>query len=392
MNFRFLNIPINIQPTFWLFLLFFCYGPQRSPLQMLILALVLIVSLLFHEYGHALAAKKFERVPQITLEGFGGYASYDGRELPEKHHFLIILCGPLFTALLIGASYYLLEARVSEIGILNYFLYAMMKLNIYWLIVNLAPLSPLDGGKIAEYLLQKWVGSEKGYRWSLILGNITAITGAVYFLFYESYMFASLFLFYGWKNFQISSEHVKQQPSDFSLYSQALQDLENGENEKARSIFKKLIKSKDNYIQILSLQSLADLLDREGKSKEAYALLLKVDPERLNTGKWLLCKLAYSEQNYTLVDRLSTEIYDIYPTFDTALLNAKTYSQLKHADYSVGWLNTAFQFEEAKNFAMDDLLADSAFDPIRSHPPFQELTNNKDQACNENQACELTRT
>ncbi len=169
---------------------------------MFILALVFFSSLLFHEYGHALTAQKFGRTPEITLEGFGGHASYDGRGLSDREHVLITLAGPLFTAVLIGISYYLLRCQIFAGSPVNIFLYYIMQLNMYWLLVNLAPLHPLDGGKISEYFFRKWVGSERGYRWNLMLGNITALFGICYFLLNNNFMFAYLFMFYGWGNLQ----------------------------------------------------------------------------------------------------------------------------------------------------------------------------------------------
>jgi Peptidase family M50. len=183
MNFSFLNIPVVIQPSFWLFLCFFCYNPGSSLTQMAILALVFGFSLLFHEYGHALAAKKMGQSPDITLESVGGYVSYQSRGLSEKQQFIVTFCGPLFTALLIAASYYLLYDDLFSSWAIRYFLYCTMKLNTYWLIVNLAPLSPLDGGKMAEFFLKKIFREERGRYLSLLLGNIVAVAGVAYFVF-----------------------------------------------------------------------------------------------------------------------------------------------------------------------------------------------------------------
>jgi Zn-dependent protease len=373
MVFRFLNIPVFIRPTYWLFLLFFCYDPERAFWKMAALGFVFFFSLLFHEYGHALAAQKFGRSPEITLEAFGGYASYDSRGLSESRHFIITLCGPLFTGLLIAISHYLFKSQIFESYGMNYVLYYTRELNIYWLIVNMAPLSPLDGGKISEYLLGKWFGA-KGHRYSLLLGNLTAVAGALYFFVYGSHLFAFLFLFFGWQNFKIyKSGYVPEKPSAFNLYNHALSALENKNSEKARAIFEKLIKSEDEYIRILSLERLADLLNGEGKTKEAYKTLLKVEPEKLNAGKLLLCKLAYLNGNYALIEKFSRDIYISQPTFEIAMLNAKTFSQLKNSSYSVAWLKTAFQFDDYKNYSCEALLADPAFDSIRSEPQFQDL-------------------
>jgi stage IV sporulation protein FB len=373
MNFTFLNIPVFIQPTFWLFLLIFCFNPQATISQMSLLACVCGLSLLFHEYGHALAAKKLGRDPKITLEDFGGYASYSGYGLTDTHHFVITLCGPLFTGLLIALSYYLLHIRFFTLYEINYFLYCMKELNTYWLIVNLAPLHPLDGGKLTEYLLKKICKEELGHQISLVLGNVVAILGLVYFIFHGNYLFAYLFLFHGWKNFQNTTAYAKKKPTDFQLYNQALQAIEKEEKEKAKGIFKKLYRSKETSIQIRSSEGLAGLLEGEGKQKEAYELLSKVDPHQLTRGKWLLCKLAYSQKNYSLVGKFAREIYDSHPTFETALLNAKTFSQLSDPDYALGWLNTALQFKTEQTISLDSLLKDPAFEPIQNHPQFQKM-------------------
>ncbi len=374
MSFKFLNIPVHIQPTFWLLLVFFCFDPNLHPLKMVILGSVLFFSLLFHEYGHALAAKRIGRDPEITLEGLGGYASYDGRGLDEKYHFIITLCGPVFTALLIAISFSLLQSRVATNIYFYYFLLYTMKLNIYWLIVNLAPLNPLDGGKIMEYLFKKWIGIESGHKFSLILGNITAVVASIYFLFQGSYMFAYIFLFYGFKNYQAYNfEYIRRRPNHFALYNQALAALENNENEKAQSILEKLAKSKDEYIKILSQQRLAHLFEQEGNVNDAYRILSKIDPERLNTGKCLLCKLAYTQKNYKLIEKHSREIYDLSPTFDIAVLNAKAFAQLKNFEYSIGWLKTALQFPEGNTSVASDILTDQAFNSMRHLPEFQDL-------------------
>lgn len=374
MQFKFLNIPVNIGSTFWVFLLVFCFQSDLTAFQMLLLAFIVFFSLLVHEYGHALAAKKFRQNPEITLEGMGGFAAYEGKGVSEKEHFIITLCGPLFTALLIGISFMLLKNQVAKSYSFYYFLYWTKTLNTYWLIVNLAPLHPLDGGKITEYFLKKWLGAKKGYGLTLMLGNIAAVAGTIYFLLNGSYMFAYIFLFHGWKNFQhYKLEKRDRNPPSFVLYQQALRALSEKKTLEAKETFKKLIKSKDPYIKARAVEGLAETLLQEGKEKEAYKILLQADPATLTQGKWLLCKLAYNEKNYSLFNAFSKDAYEIKPTFETALLNAKAFSQLQDTFYGSGWLKTALQFPDASHTSLDEILDDPAFDPIRSSPEFQEL-------------------
>lgn len=371
MNFRFLNIPVSIQPTFWVFLLIFCFIPGIEIWQMSLLGLVLFFSLLFHEYGHALAAVKYGRAPKITIEGFGGYASYDGRGLSDKQHFFITLAGPLFTALLIGLSYYVLKNQLFDAIALRYFFFYMMRLNIYWLIINLCPLEPLDGGKLASYLLKKWLGENRGRKWSLMLGNVVGAAGGGYFLINGHYFFAFILLFHGWKNFQVySAEYTKKKPSPLMLYNEASSLFDRGEKEKAKAALVKLMKSKDDYIRVHSIKLLARLSADEGLEKEAFILLKKAGIEKLGRGKCLLLKLAYTQGKFDLFNQFAREAYDLEPTFEIAILNAKAFAQLKNTSYAVGWLNTASKFKEAKGQLF---LEDPVFIPIKDHPEFIQV-------------------
>ena len=304
--------------------------------------------------------------PEIP-SAFDGYTTYQSAGLNEKKQFIITFCGPFFTALLIVGAHYFLKSHIFAEYWIRYFLFCLMKLNIYWLIVNLAPLKPLDGGCMMEYLFTKWFGVEKGFLYTLHLGNVTALVGLSYFLINQQYVFAGLFFFYGLKNWQTFQSHPsRQKTTPFSLYNDALQSMEYGDTEKARTIFSKLIKSKDEYIQIHAREGLAILLDKEGKIEQACKILSKADIGKLTQGKWLLCKLAYQKGNLTLVTQNANDLYLIRPTFETALFNAKAFSRMNDTLLAKGWLNTALQFDQAKGLDICKVLADSAFDSIRT--------------------------
>ena len=66
MNFKFLNIPVQICPSFWIFLLFLTEIYQDPSIESLIVGLVVIMSLLVHEYGHALTAVYFGKNPKSS--------------------------------------------------------------------------------------------------------------------------------------------------------------------------------------------------------------------------------------------------------------------------------------------------------------------------------------
>lgn len=366
MRFSLFNIPVTVQPTFWLFILFTSMNSSTNPKWMLLIAAIFGGSLLIHELGHAFAARKFGRNPEITIEAFGGYTSYSGLDLEEGKSFAITLAGPLFTALLIGIPYYLLNTELFSSYWPKVFCHVLMRLNIYWLCINLAPLQPLDGGKLVNFLLRKYFG-ERGEVLSLHLGTITAILGVLYFTLHGNYIFAFLFGFYGMQNFQATAAYTRSRRSisPFTLLDQAIRLSAEEEFEKAHIIFKKLIQSKDDYIRNHAIEGLARLLERQGKEKEAYDLFLKGDLAKMQKGNQLFLKLAYTQRQFDTITKHATRCYEIFPSFEIALLNAKAFAQTGNLELAQGWLNTARQFEESHEMDWEKISADPAFSNLK---------------------------
>jgi len=203
MGFNFLKIPVHIHSSFWFFLLLFSFDPGFSVSEIFILGLVLTISFLFHEYGHALTAIFFGAKPEINLHAFSGHTTYyKNDEITRKQNCLIMLSGPLFTFFLILCSHHFLKANFFDFEHMNIFFYYMLKLNTLWFIINFFPLEPLDGGKILVYLLNKKMGEQKSLKISRSIGNVAALIGASYFLSHGHYFFGTLFLFFGFNNLQ----------------------------------------------------------------------------------------------------------------------------------------------------------------------------------------------
>jgi stage IV sporulation protein FB len=267
-SFKFLRIPVNIHPSFWLFLLFFTQIYRSCSWENLIIGIILFVSVLVHEYGHGFAALACGAQPEIDLEGLGGTTKYNGVKVSNKQDFLITVCGPLFESLLIVIPYFILKNSAIEGYYIKYILYMTMKLNILFCLLNLIPLYPLDGGHISRYLLTEKFG-EKGLKISLHLGIASALVVGPY-LFFKGYLcFAVLLFIYGFKNVQIyrQTRFARTRSNPFSLYNQGLAFLKNEEIENAKPIFKKLMKLKDNSMRISAMESMAKILQKENKAK-----------------------------------------------------------------------------------------------------------------------------
>ena len=70
-HFHVLGIPVRIEPFFWIAAVLLAYNLGDARLILMWVAVVL-VSVLVHELGHAVALKAFGQSSVIVLHGFGG--------------------------------------------------------------------------------------------------------------------------------------------------------------------------------------------------------------------------------------------------------------------------------------------------------------------------------
>src|SRR5262249_28403399 len=95
MKLRILGIPIKVEVSFWFTVVIL--GLVRVPELAFIVewALVVFVSVLFHEMGHALVGRAFGLTPSIQLYALGGLTSWtEGKRLAPLKSIAISLAGP----------------------------------------------------------------------------------------------------------------------------------------------------------------------------------------------------------------------------------------------------------------------------------------------------------
>jgi Zn-dependent protease len=197
LRFSLLGIPVRIHPFFWLAVVLLGLRANSKPLEMLFWVGACFVSILVHELGHALAARAHGWEPWITLHGFGGLASYQPTYHKPSSQILITLAGPgagflfaLFIAGVIAATGH--HPRFDptfrlDLPIIwdfydslqtNILIDDLFYINIYWGLVNLLPIYPLDGGQIAREVLLTFNGRD-GIRQSLWVSIVVAAGLAV---------------------------------------------------------------------------------------------------------------------------------------------------------------------------------------------------------------------
>jgi Zn-dependent protease len=230
LRFTIAGIPVRVHPLFWLITLLL--GASGNLILIPIWLLVIFVSILVHELGHAFAFRRYGQRSHIVLHFAGGLTipepTYWGSGvanvyLSPNQNIFISLAGPgagfLLAALIIilvlvtggsvGTTWLLgilpLPLRADLPfggGILELLVTLMLWVNIFWGLVNLLPVFPLDGGQVARNILIQYDplnGVHKSLWLSVIVGGIFALVGLVFF---RSIFMALLFGLLAFQSYQ----------------------------------------------------------------------------------------------------------------------------------------------------------------------------------------------
>ncbi|TWT34062.1 Peptidase family M50 [Posidoniimonas corsicana] len=197
LHFRLLGFPVRVHPFFWIVCLLL--GSNPEPRSVAIWVTAVFVSILVHELGHALLQRHYGGRSRIVLYGMGGLAISEGvRDTPWRQ-VLISLAGPFagfaFAALLAAAlvatgvpiamrfvPFPIVAVAPVDSVFMNELLRDLFWINIMWGVLNLAPIYPLDGGRVSRELLTMCLPAHRGVIASLWLSLGCAAGIALYFL------------------------------------------------------------------------------------------------------------------------------------------------------------------------------------------------------------------
>ncbi len=119
-------------------------------------ALLFFTSLLLHELGHALQARREGvEIEGVTLWLLGGVASFKGMFPSAAAELRIALAGPAVSAAL-GAVFIAIAAAVNRPLAVNGVAAWLGYINLLLLAFNMLPALPLDGGRVFRSLLWRW--------------------------------------------------------------------------------------------------------------------------------------------------------------------------------------------------------------------------------------------
>jgi Zn-dependent protease/CBS domain-containing protein len=158
---RIAGIDIDIHATFAILLAWIALADYRragsgAAVESVLFTLAIFVSVLLHEYGHALTAARFGvKTRRITLLPIGGVASLERIPDRPRQELAVALAGPAVTLGVAGALYIALRLAgapttpppAAATGS-SAFVAGLMWINIALLLFNLLPAFPMDGGRV----------------------------------------------------------------------------------------------------------------------------------------------------------------------------------------------------------------------------------------------------
>jgi Zn-dependent protease len=222
-DFRFgvLGFAVRVHPLFWLMALIVGYSFSGGVGIGLIFGVgVVFLSILVHELGHALMFRRYGSDCHIVLHAFGGLAIPGQEEGPAswgynakwsqsrqptlQEQIVISFAGPAAGFILAGLTVIIVQLTGGRFEIERLFgirypqsvlagnlaenihlfllVRALLYVNIWWGMMNLLPVYPLDGGQISMAMLvlkDPWRGAEKALWISTVTGGVVAALAAM---------------------------------------------------------------------------------------------------------------------------------------------------------------------------------------------------------------------
>ncbi|MEG2970603.1 MAG: hypothetical protein RR808_03900 [Akkermansia sp.] len=229
-EFTIFGIIVRVHPWHWIGLAFLGGAfniKEASDLQLVLLFMgVGFVAILLHELGHALVGRKLGGgAATIDLIALGGYTKSYNTHYKKHGRALSIIAGPaatfLFgilgwllcliffggnfnltndaTALFFQSPYYAFyitqQLSFSDTDAIKlYFIGSILWVSLWWTILNLLPIYPMDGGQfMAEYIRSTKTVHLIGFILSLVIGFIALV-------FFQAFLVVVFMAFFAYSN------------------------------------------------------------------------------------------------------------------------------------------------------------------------------------------------
>lgn len=371
-----MSIPIRIHPLFWGLAALIGWISTFNLTLTVVWMVIILVSVLVHEYGHALTAVYFGQKAEINLMAFGGLTKRTGAKLKLWQEFVIVMNGPLFGFILCFAAYILFLKTGNAYGHLtSYTLYITAAINLFWTIVNLLPVQPLDGGRLLRIVLEGIFGFQ-GVKFSILLSVVLCAVIGLAFFAYGFMIGGALFFLLTFENFRAwkTMRAMTEQDQDVVLWQQlnvAEVAMKSGNHEQAWAILQNLKhRVEDGVLKNLTAQMMSSILFAQEQYREAYEMISpimkKLTPDFMHEAQ----QIAYKSGHFDDAVVFGNNAYQEQPSYDIAITNAYCFAKKGEVIPAIGWL------QRAQNDGIPDfhnILQKEIFDSIRDAPEFKKL-------------------
>lgn len=207
----FFEIPVKVHWTFGLLLAFVMYSAFMDSAdwgQAMIFVgfvFVLFLCVILHEYGHAIAARKFGvKTKDIILSPIGGVARLNNMPSKPAQELVIAIAGPFVNLVIFSTLTLILWQFTGKILPENdgmqfqsplEFLRWVNLLNISLFVFNLIPAFPMDGGRVLRALLALKIGRVKATHLASVIGRILAVGFIAYGVYSQNLILSLIGLF-----------------------------------------------------------------------------------------------------------------------------------------------------------------------------------------------------
>lgn len=208
---RIAGIDIEVHATFAFLLVWIAIAAyQEDPttgavLGALAFILAVFASVVAHEYGHALTARRYGvRTRNILLLPIGGVATLERMPSKPSQEFVIALAGPVVTVAIVAVLWAALRLTGGDLSLASFvrddgsFAARLMWVNVYLAVFNLLPAFPMDGGRILRSGLAMRYDYVRATRIAAMVGRGFAVLFGILGLYANPFLvFIAIFVWIG---------------------------------------------------------------------------------------------------------------------------------------------------------------------------------------------------
>ncbi|MBY5162744.1 site-2 protease family protein [Salsipaludibacter albus] len=275
LSFQLGPIPVTIHISF-LLVMGFLGITLGDPLLIGVWLVVGAASVLLHELGHAIAARMAGFEPRVELAGMGGVTTYRG-ERSRGWSLFITAAGPglQIVAGLAALPFVPGVGIVYRGDLVEFALSVWVVVSLFWGVLNLVPILPLDGGQLFRNLVPG--GPDTRTRVAEVVSVAMAGVGMVWALLSGLTIAALLAGWFGFANLQsvLSGRERRSGTSTVALVQRAQDHFGAGEYDEAADLAGRAAQrdTADTATRTMAGSlALASRL-RAGRSRDAYRMV-----------------------------------------------------------------------------------------------------------------------